>query len=117
MKKSKPFELKRFRSDKKLTQVEIAEILDCNQNFISRVESGIRQLPQAKVDILEKLYGDISAYFSPLVEPSASAMRAHAARSVEALEQEIALLKEQLREEKARSEKYWLTIQSLIDKK
>lgn len=117
MKKSKLFELKRFRRDKKLTQIEIAEILGCNQNFISRVESGIRQLPQGKVDILEKRYGDISAYFSPLIEPSAPAPRDHSARSVESLEQEIALLKEQLREEKERSERYWLTIQSLIDKK
>ena len=32
------FDLKRFRKDKKLTQKQIAELLNCEQTFISKVE-------------------------------------------------------------------------------
>lgn len=111
------FDLKRFRKANKLTQVDVAKLFNCNQNFISNIETGAKPIPADKLEILKKKFGDISAYFSPLVEPSTPAPRTHSARSVESLEQEIALLKEQLREEKERSERYWLTIQSLIDKK
>lgn len=57
------FDLKRFRVDKKITQVELAELFSCNQNFISRIEKGIRQIPPEKLDILQSKYGDISAYY------------------------------------------------------
>lgn len=57
------FDLKRFRSDKNLTQKELAEVFSCNQNFISRIESGIRQTPAEKLDILQLKYGDISEYY------------------------------------------------------
>lgn len=57
------FDLKRFRSDKKLTQVDLAELFSCNQNFISRIEAGIRQIPADKLDILQSKYGDISNYY------------------------------------------------------
>lgn len=56
------FDLKRFRKDKNLTQVELAGMFNCNQNFISRIESGIRSLPRDKMDVLESKYGDISDY-------------------------------------------------------
>lgn len=58
------FDLKRFRSDKNLTQKELAELFSCNQNFISRIESGIRQTPAEKLDILQSKYGDISMYYT-----------------------------------------------------
>lgn len=57
------FDLKRFRIDKKITQVELAELFSCNQNFISRIEKGIRQIPADKLDILQLKYGDISEYY------------------------------------------------------
>lgn len=57
------FDLKRFRIDKKITQVELAELFSCNQNFISRIEKGIRQIPPDKLDILQLKYGDISSYY------------------------------------------------------
>lgn len=58
------FDLKRFRLDKKLTQVDLAELFSCNQNFISRIEKGIRQTPPEKLDILQSKYGDISMYYT-----------------------------------------------------
>lgn len=58
------FDLKRFRIDKKITQVELAELFTCNQNFISRIEKGIRQIPPEKLDILQSKYGDISKYYT-----------------------------------------------------
>ena len=58
------FDLKRFRSDKKVTQAELTSILECRQSFISAIESGKRALPKDKMDILEKKYGDISDYIT-----------------------------------------------------
>jgi transcriptional regulator with XRE-family HTH domain len=58
------FDLKRFRMDKKLTQVDLAELFSCNQNFISRIEKGIRHIPADKLDILQSKYGDISEYYT-----------------------------------------------------
>lgn len=46
----KIFDLKRFRTDKKLTQVCIAELFGCKQNFISQIESGQKTLPSDKID-------------------------------------------------------------------
>lgn len=62
------FDLKRFRLDNKLTQVDLAELFSCNQNFISRIESGIRQIPADKLDILQSKYGDISKYCTETAE-------------------------------------------------
>lgn len=56
------FDLKQLRIDKKITQVELAKLFSCNQNFISRIEKGIRQIPADKLDILQSKYGDISMY-------------------------------------------------------
>lgn len=58
------FDLKRFRSDKKITQAELTTVLDCRQSFISAIESGKRALPKDKRDILENKYGDISDYIT-----------------------------------------------------
>jgi transcriptional regulator with XRE-family HTH domain len=58
------FDLKRFRKDKSLTQVDVAKMFSCNQNFISNIESGIKSIPQDKLDILQSKFGDISGYIS-----------------------------------------------------
>lgn len=65
----KVFDLKAFRKDKNITQTEIARMFSCNQNFISRIESGIRPIPMDKLEILQSKYGDISEYYRELVEP------------------------------------------------
>jgi transcriptional regulator with XRE-family HTH domain len=62
------FDLKRFRKDKKLTQVDLADLFSCNQNFISRIEAGIRHIPADKLDILQSKYGNISNYFGEKIE-------------------------------------------------
>lgn len=54
----KLFDLKAFRKDKKITQIELTTILDCRQSFISAIESGKRTLPKEKIDILREKYGD-----------------------------------------------------------
>jgi len=58
------FDLKAFRKDKKITQIELTTILDCRQSFISAIESGKRTLPKEKIDILREKYGDISDYIT-----------------------------------------------------
>jgi len=56
------FDLKRFRKDKNLTQVEVAELFLCKQNFISNIEAGIKPMPQDKIELLQSKFGDISDY-------------------------------------------------------
>lgn len=63
LKPMKQFDLKAFRAEKNLTQTELARIFGCNQNFISRIESGERPIPQDKLDILQRNYGDISKFY------------------------------------------------------
>lgn len=58
------FDLKRFRRDKKITQVELARLFQCNQNFISRIENGEKPMPTDKIGILQSKYGDISSYYT-----------------------------------------------------
>jgi predicted transcriptional regulator len=57
-------DLKRFRRDNKLTQMDLANLFGCKQNFISQIESGQKQFPPDKVDILTAKYGDISGYIT-----------------------------------------------------
>lgn len=59
----KRFDLREFRRDKRVTQSELAELFQCKQNFISRIENGERTLPPEKLDILQDKYGDISKYY------------------------------------------------------
>ena len=68
----KVFDLKAFRKDKNITQTEIAKMFSCNQNFISRIESGIRQIPTDKLEILQSKFGDISEYYKDLDPPQQS---------------------------------------------
>lgn len=58
------FDLKQFRADRKITQNELTEVLDCRQSFLSSVENGKRQLPKEKISILQSKYGDISDYIT-----------------------------------------------------
>ena len=57
-------DLKRLRIDKKLTQVELAELFGCNQNFISDIETGKKTLPPDKLAILKEKFGDITRYIT-----------------------------------------------------
>lgn len=109
------FDLKRFRINNKITQKELAELLNCNQNFISRIESGIRQLPQSKLDVLKEKFGNISQYFTEEL-PTDKKSETDKSVTIESLQQEITFLQERLSEEKARSEKYLDMLQSLIKK-
>ena len=59
----KVFDLKRLRKDKNLTQVDVATLFLCNQNFISNIENGTKQIPKDKIDILTSHFGDISEYY------------------------------------------------------
>lgn len=65
----KVFDLKAFRKDKNITQTEIAKMFSCNQNFISRIESGVRPIPTDKLEILHSVFGDISEYYKDLDPP------------------------------------------------
>lgn len=58
------FNIKQFREDKGLTQVQLAEVLSCKQSFISSIEKGERQLSSDKMDILSEKYGDLSDYIA-----------------------------------------------------
>lgn len=57
-------DLKKFRSDKNLTQKDIADLLGVTQVFISRVEKGEKQIPQEKMVILQSKYGYITDYLT-----------------------------------------------------
>jgi len=61
------FDLKRFRVDRKLTQKELAELLMCQQNYISNIENGIKPISKEKLDILQSKFGDISKYYSDIL--------------------------------------------------
>lgn len=52
-------DLKGFRKDKKLSQEDLADILNVKQSFISQVGMGVCPLPEAKITILEEKYGDV----------------------------------------------------------
>lgn len=113
--KRKQIDLKRFRTDKNLTQVDLAILLDCKQNFISDIENGRKSLPADKFELLKERYGDITAYIAES-SPADIKRADKTVSTVESLQREVALLKEQLSEEKNRSEKYLNMIQSLINK-
>lgn len=68
----KVFDLKAFRKDKNITQTEIAKMFSCNQNFISRIESGVRPIPTDKLEILQLKFGDISEYYKDLDPPQSN---------------------------------------------
>lgn len=58
------FDLKRFRKDFNLTQVETAFILDCVQPNIVAIEKGKKNLQPSHLKILEEKYGNLDKYIS-----------------------------------------------------
>lgn len=45
-------DLKLFRKNNNLSQIDLAEILGCKQSFISQIETGYRQIPDEYISIL-----------------------------------------------------------------
>lgn len=62
-------DIKQLRKDKKLTQTDLATLLNCHQSFISSIEHGVRPMPDNMVEILSNKYDDISAYISKSYQP------------------------------------------------
>lgn len=58
------FDFKRFRKDKNLKQIEIANMLNCNQSFISLLDNGTRPTPATMIDILRRYYSDVDDYIT-----------------------------------------------------
>ena len=56
------FDLKKFRTDYKLTQVRLAEILNCSQTSVNFIEKGTRELSDTQRNSLYSIYGDLSEY-------------------------------------------------------
>ena len=61
------FDLKRFRKDHKLSQLDVAFLFECNQSNIAHFERNGRDLTNEQYQILEEKYGDITPYYA---EPS-----------------------------------------------
>ncbi len=61
------FDLKLFRKDNKLSQKELADLLNCSQSYISALESGRKPVLDAQISILEEKFGDIKKY---IINPS-----------------------------------------------
>jgi len=62
------FDLKRFRKEKNLTQVDVADMFSCKQNFISNIEAGLKPIPPDKLKILQSKFGDITDYITERTE-------------------------------------------------
>lgn len=55
-------DLKLFRKNNNLSQIDVAEMLGCKQSFISQIETGHRQIPDEYISMLLALDGyDMSA--------------------------------------------------------
>ena len=75
--KGQILDLKRFRVERKLTQIELATALEVPQSFISSIENGKRSAPQSFLDKLCQLYkvGNISDYLSNPIHSSPRIMK------------------------------------------
>ena len=58
------FDLKRFRKDHKLSQIDVAFLFECNQSNIAHFERIGRDLTSEQYQILEEKYGDITPYYT-----------------------------------------------------
>lgn len=70
--KGQIFDLKRFRTERKVTQKELSELLARPQSFLSAIEHGKRSAPPGMLDMLAEAYKveNISDYLSdPPQEP------------------------------------------------
>lgn len=68
------FRLKEFRTDKKLKQSDLQNILGCAQSMISRIENGREAMPANFIRILNETFGKdvVSKYIDPDVSVTAS---------------------------------------------
>lgn len=75
--KGQIFDLKRFRDERKLTQKELALLLDRPQSFLSAIEHGKRSAPEAMLDTLSDKYDvdNISDYLSDPPQPTHGNMK------------------------------------------
>lgn len=55
-------DLKRFRADNKLSQIELANILGIGQSFVSQIENGRNPMPDGIKDKLSEIYGCLRQY-------------------------------------------------------
>lgn len=63
-------DIKRLRKDNKMTQVEMANVLNCKQSFISGIENGNYSLPDTMIELLSNKFGDLSTYIiSNIITP------------------------------------------------
>lgn len=60
---SKTFDLKAFRKDFNLNQIDVAFLFECTQPNIAAIEKGLRPLTAKQANALEEKYGDISRYY------------------------------------------------------
>lgn len=60
---SKYFDLKRFREEKKISQVELNNTTGISQSLISKIENKKMPLTDENAGILCNIYGDISSYY------------------------------------------------------
>lgn len=67
--KKRMFDLKLFRKDNKLSQKELADLLNCSQSYISALESGRKPVLDAQISILEKKFGGIKKYITKKLIP------------------------------------------------
>ena len=58
------FDLKRFRRDHKLSQIDVAFLFECNQSNIAHFERSGRDLTNEQYHILTEKFGDISPYYT-----------------------------------------------------
>lgn len=58
------FDLKRFRKDHKLSQIDVAFMFECNQSNIAHFERSGRDLTNEQWEILTNKYGDITSYYT-----------------------------------------------------
>lgn len=114
-----------FRKANGVSQGELAAYLGVTQGFVSQIERGNRPLPdELLAKILAKGTWDCSmlqdahsisanASHNSKASVSISAPRGDSAAEVASLKRELEILREQLAEEKKRSEQYWDMIQRL----
>lgn len=75
--KGQLFDLKRFRAERNLTQIEMSEALDVPQSFVSSIENGKRCASKSFLDKLSDHYkvDNISDYLSNPISSSPQIMK------------------------------------------
>jgi transcriptional regulator with XRE-family HTH domain len=60
---SKYFDLKRFREDKNISQVELSKATGISQSLISKIENRKMPLTDENAGIIDNIYGNITCYY------------------------------------------------------